>query len=212
MKYTLYFPIVLLIFFTTPQSFASIPNNRDLASIAFNKTLTVKTRWRALMALAVTQEEKSLVHLERAVKSRDWFMRDAGIMAMNQVAPTRALIWARRMIHDPALVVRTTVVQVFRQRGQIADVDLLWGELDNKINFKRGESLWVRHHIVTALATLSSPADAPKFLRLLDDSDQRVRKAAVGALESLTGNEPSYKDSSLTQKIAHWKNYNTSLL
>ena len=208
----LYFLIAFLLFFASSKGFANIPNNGDLASIAFNKNLTVKTRWRALMALAVTQEEKSLVHLERAVKSRDWFMRDSGIKAMNQVAPERALIWARRMIHDPALVVRTTVVQVFRQRGQIADVDLLWGELDNEINFKRGESLWIRHHIVTTLATLSSPVDAPRFVKLLDDADQRVRKASVGALESLTGNEPAYKGKSLTQKVAHWKNYDTTLL
>ena len=164
------------------------------------------------MALAVTQEEKSLVHLERAVKSRDWFMRNAGIIAMNQIAPERALIWARRLIHDPALVVRTSVVPVFRQRGQIADRDLLWRELDNKINFKKGESLWIRHHIVTALATLSSPVDAPKFLKLLDDADQRVRKASVMALESLTGSEPAYKGKNLTQKVVHWKNYDTSLL
>lgn len=208
----LHFFIIFLLFFTTLQSFASLPKNRDLASIAFNKDLTVKTRWRALMALAVTQEERSLVHLERAVRSKDWFMRNAGIIAMNQIAPEKALTWARRMIHDPALVVRTTAVLVFQQRGQISDRDLLWRELDNKINFKRGESLWIRHHIVTTLATLSSPSDVPKFLKLLDDSDQRVRRASVIALESLTGNEPSYKGSSLNQKVAHWKNYNTSLL
>ena len=206
------FLIISLLICTTLKSFASIPNNGDLASIAFNKSLTVKTRWRALMALAVTQEERSLVHLERAVRSKDWFMRNAGIIAMNQIAPERALNWARRMIHDPALVVRTTVVLVFRQRGQIADIDLLWKELDNKINFKRGESLWIRRHIVTALATLSSPSDTPKFLKLLDDSDYRVRKASVMALESLTGNEPSYKGKTLTQKVAHWKNNNSSLL
>ncbi len=208
----LYFLIISLLFFATLKSFASIPNNGDLASIAFNKDLTVKTRWRALMALAVTQEEKSLIHLEKAVRSKDWFMRNAGIIAMNQIAPETALTWARRMIHDPALVVRTTVVLVFQKRGQIADRDLLWRELNNKINFKRGESLWIRHHIVTTLATLSSPVDAPKFLKLLDDADQRVRKASVMALESLTGNEPSYKGNSLTQKIVHWKNYDAALL
>ena len=208
----LHFLIVYMLFFVSLKSFASIPNNGDLAAIAFNKDLTVKTRWRALMALAVTEEEKSLVHLERAVRSKDWFMRNAGIIAMNQIAPERALTWARRMIHDPALVIRTTVVLVFQQRGQIADIDLLWRELNNKINFKRGESLWIRHHIVTTLATLSSPSDAPKFLNLLDDADQRVRKASVMALESLTGNQPAYKGNSLTQKVAHWKNYDTSLL
>ena len=208
----LYFLIISLLVCTTVKSFASLPTNRDLASIAFNKDLTVKTRWRALMALAVTQEERSLIHLERAVRSRDWFMRNAGIIAMNQIAPEKALTWARRMIHDPALVVRTTVVLVFQKRGQIADIDLLWRELDNKINFKRGESLWIRRHIVTTLATLSSPSDAFKFLKLLDDSDQRVRKASVMALESLTGNEPSYRGNSLTQKITHWKNYDVSVL
>ena len=206
------FLIISLFFFTTLKGFASIPNNRDLASIAFNDSLTVKTRWRALMALAVTEEEKSLVHLERAVRSKDWFMRNAGIIAMNQIDPEKALTWARRMIHDPALVVRTTVVLVFQKRGQISDIDLLWRELDNEINFKRGESLWIRRHIVTALATLSSPSDVPKFLKLLDDSDQRVRKASVMALESLTGNEPSYQRNSLTQKVAHWKSYDASLL
>lgn len=203
-----YLLICLLLILAT-QSQAALPNNGDLAAIAFNQNLTVKTRWRALMALAITQEEKSLTHLENAVKSRDWFMRDAGLIAMSQIAPEMALSWARRMIHDPALVVRTTAVIVFQKRGKATDTDLLWNELDNKINFKRGESLWIRHHIVTTLGILSSPSDIPKFIPLLDDSDQRVRKASVTALETLTGEKPSYQGHHLTQKIAYWKKYNT---
>ena len=209
-KYNTYFFIFVgFLSLLAVTSFASIPENKDtdLASIAFDNSLTVKTRWRALMSLAVSQEERSLVYLENAVKSKDWFMRDAGLMAMGQIAPKRALYWARRLIHDPALVVRTTAVLVFKDRGQINDIDLLWRELNNKINFKKGQSLWIRHHIVTALAHLSSPGDVPKFIPLLDDSDHRVRNASITALETLTGQKPQYQSQDMTQKVAHWKNY-----
>lgn len=192
------------------KGFAAIPPPPDLASIAFDDKLTVKTRWRALMALAVSQEERSLSYLEEAVRSKDWFMRDAGLMAMGQIAPERALYWARRMIHDPALVVRTTAVSIFKERGQHIDIPLLWEQLNHKINFKKRQSLWIRHHIVTALARLSSPIDLPKFMPLLDDSDPRVRRSTIVALENLTGEKPKYKEQNLTQKIAHWKRQDIS--
>ena len=201
--------IMLSLTFTAIIGFAAIPppQDQDLASIAFDSNLTVKTRWRALMALAVSQEERSLVYLENAVKSKDWFMRDAGLIAMGQIAPEKALYWARRLIHDPALVVRTTAVHIFKERGTSSDIGLLWRQLNNKINFKRGQSLWIRHHIVSALARLSSPIDASKFISLLDDKDQRVRTASVTALETLTGERPSYNNQNLAQKVAHWKRY-----
>lgn len=207
-KYKIY-SLIVISFLMVVKSFANIPENKskDLAAIAFDSNLTVKTRWRALMSLAISQEERSLVYLENAVKSKDWFMRDAGLIAMGQIAPQRALYWARRLIHDPALVVRTTAVLIFKEKGQIDDVGLLWKELNNTINFKKGQSLWIRHHIVTALAHLSSPVDVPKFIPLLDDSDHRVRNASIIALETLTGQKPRYKSQDITQKVAHWKNY-----
>ena len=209
MAYKLHVLIICLLLLFTTQGKAAPAHNKDLAAIAFNQNLTVKTRWRALMALAITQEEKSLVHLENAVKSRDWFMRNAGLIAMSQIAPEMALSWARRMIRDPALVVRTTAVIVFQKRGKATDIDLLWSELDNKINFKRGESLWIRHHIVRTLGTLSPPSDISKFIPLLDDADQRVRKASIIALETLTGDKPSYQGQHFTQKVTYWKKYST---
>ncbi len=201
--------LIYFLFGVSFQSFASVPHETNLASIAFDQKLTVKTRWRALMALAITQEEKSLLHLENALKSKDWFMRNAGLIAMGQIAPARALQRARQLILDPALVVRTSAVMIFQQRGTSHDVDFLWNQLNNRINFKRKQSLWIRHHIVTAIGILGSPLDIPRLIALLDDQDIRVRKASVRALEILTEYQPYQQNNinNLTLKINHWKNY-----
>ena len=162
----------------------------ELRTVAFDPEKPYQIRWRALMSLAWMGQKESKQDLELALKSKDWFMRDGALLALSQIDSVSAKIWARKLLADPALVVRTTAVKVIRRLNDTESETQLWGELYRKINYRGNQSLWVRRHIVETLAEFSSQGTEKKFAVLLDDPDQSLHLPAMRALERLTGKKP----------------------
>ncbi len=155
---------------------------RQLRTIAFNQKLPVDSRWKALTTLARIADKESLPDLERAVQSPDWFMRDAALQSLEKVSPEQAKRWARLLTSDPALVVRTSAVNVLKHLNDRDSSDMLWEKLYSAQNYRGTQSLWVRRHIVETLSNFAKKGEEGKFKKILTDKDKSLHKPALVAL------------------------------
>ena len=177
----------------------------DLEDVAFDRTRDNSQRWRALLALSVQGDDQSIEHLNSAVRSSEWFMRDAALVAMGAVDKKLSLRWAKRLvIRDPSMLVRTTAVKIIRENGSKEDIPVLLKAVYSKQNFRGGRSLWIRRHIAEAIFHLDR-SSYKEMLRFLDDSDVKVNRVALNALESVTGHKPDYDHLNIQSKISTWK-------
>lgn len=179
----------------------------QLRKIAFADHHIIETRWKALMTLTMIAGPESLPDLELALRNSDWFMRDAGLKAMAKVAPEKAKIWAKKLMSDPALVVRSSAVQVIKNLKDQTATDLLWEKLYASNNFRGAQSLWVRRHIVETLSTFAKKGDEPKFIKVLADKDKSLHSSASMALTRITGLEPQRKDKSFRSDSEFWQSW-----
>ncbi|MDZ4662605.1 MAG: hypothetical protein SGJ18_13415, partial [Pseudomonadota bacterium] len=121
---------------------------KNLREIAFDSSYGMKFQWRALSALSLLGRDKSLPELETALSHKDWYLRNAGLVILKEVKPLRALFWAKKLMKDSSLIVRTAAVEVIRSLKDRASASLLWSELYEKENYRGQQSLWIRRHIV----------------------------------------------------------------
>lgn len=180
----------------------------QLVDIAFSAEQKTEMRWRALLRLARLEPVRSRPALERAYGSSTWFMRSAALRAMVGLDPEQARTWAHSSLSDAALVVRTSAVDVLKQVGDQSTVPLLWQSLYDANNYRSGTSLWVRRHIVEALARLArSQQDVSRFISLLDDRDHSLQRAAIVGLEQLTGRRLGREHEPSSFKAVYWKEW-----
>ena len=158
----------------------------ELSSIAFDESQDLETRWRAITTLGRVHASASRSLLEKALKSPDWYMRNAALIVAPYNNRSWALNWSRILLHDPALVVRTAAVQSLRQLNATEAEGLLWEKLYSSENYRSGESLWIRKHILAALLQFSKPGSEGRFISVLNDKDSSLHPIAMQALEKIT--------------------------
>lgn len=180
---------------------------QKLYGIAFDKNQTVKIRWKALMTLVYIGQKESLPIVRQALRSSEWFMRDAGLKAISKISQSDALVWARRLLTDSSLIVRTSAVAVIRRYNDEQSAEVLWKGLYAPQNYRGQQSLWVRRHIVEALANMELKGQESKFLRVLDDRDKSLHQPAIKGLEKLTGFTFSKKYKSVGLQKNAWKKW-----
>lgn len=160
---------------------------KPFLDIAFDSKNSMSLRWQAVMAAAEVGGKKSIPVLMKAVEHDLWYMRNAALVALNQVSPAEGQKIAQKLLKDPALVVRSAAVETLAENSTLEVRDLLWNELDQKYNFKGQQSLWIRHQIVEALAKNPEKYELELFARILSDKDERLHGPAVAGLEKITG-------------------------
>lgn len=180
---------------------------RRLCKTAFDSRQELRIRWKALMSIAAIGREESLPELERAALSPDWFMRDASLQAMAKLNHPAALKWSRKLISDPSLIVRTSAVRIMKDRRDISSSNLLWESLYASQNFRGNQSLWVRRHIVEALAALHPAKSEGKFVKLLEDRDTTLHAPAIKGLEGVTGLQLGLRDDNVAVKKTFWRRW-----
>lgn len=159
----------------------------SLQKMSMDESQPLQIRWRAVTAMGRVSAKKSIPFLEKALKSSDWLMRNAALLALSHADRARGLAAATAMLEDPALVVRTSAVQVIDELNGTEKLDLLWQKLFAKENFHNGHSLWIRRHITDLLAKYAKPGWEAKFQRVLEDEDEALHPMAIQALEKTTG-------------------------
>lgn len=148
-----------------------------------NQSLSV--RWKALTSLARLYPQKSRPVLEQSLKSRTWFLRNAALVALEKADPEESVRWAGLLMEDPALVVRTAAVQLITRHRASQYRTKLKKMLNAPESFYNHQSLWIRYHIVLALASFAREGEEPFFTALLSDRDKRVQAASTLALRKL---------------------------
>lgn len=174
-----------------------------LKALSFDRRQGLDVRWRSLTALANLGAKSYRWEVEEALKSRDWFMRNAGLLAIQHDDRDLAIRWSKKLLNDPALVVRTQAVKNLIDLKAEAREEL-WSGLFAKGNYHDSQSLWVRAYMAKALALVATPKDEKRFLRLLMDNDPRVQRSAVQGLERATGLKVSSPDEPISVQKQKW--------
>lgn len=180
---------------------------RNLVSLMFDKSEPMQVRWKAVTASGRIGGEKSRGQLERALKSDEWFMRNAALVAMMQLDRPTGVSWARRLMNDKALVVRSAAVDAIAQAGDVASAPLLWEKLYAKENYKSGQSLFIRRRIVETLSRMESAGREAKFVAILKDKDESLHAPAVAALERITNRTMGAPSEPLKFRKAKWEKW-----
>lgn len=180
---------------------------KDFVNVAFSEDQSMRLRWRALMLAAESRRAKATPDLLKAASHKQWFMRNAALVALAEVNDGEAQKLARKLVKDKALVVRSAAVDVLQKNPQPEIRDLLWEEMNQKYNFRNQESLWIRSQIVEALAQKPADHELKVFSKLLTDKDQRVQSASVMGLEKLTGVKLGKSDLSRDKLVLLWQDY-----
>ena len=174
----------------------SFPVLRNLFS---DEKQNMQIRWSALTSMARLYPEASLSIVTKALQHPIWFIRNAGLVALKIINPPKAIQWAGAMLNDPSLVVRTAAVQIIHDQKASQYKPQLLEKLNAKDSFHKNRSLWIRHHIVSALASFAESGEEKFFISLLNDTDTRVQTSAMQALEKISGRSFQTKDSNQAQ-------------
>lgn len=177
-----------------------------LEKIIFDNKQSLQKRWRALTTISLTYGTKAEPIIKKASQSNLWYLRNAAVISAKYCDRFFAIQLAEKLLLDKALVVRAAAVETLRVLGAKKSKKLLWRQLYSQKNFRKKQSLWVRHNIVKTLVEFSNVGDESVFLSLLDDTDIRVQKQAIKGLEKLVGVKIS-KRKPLKTKIIAWKNF-----
>lgn len=180
---------------------------KEFISVAFAENQSMRLRWRALMLAAENHREKSTPDLLKASVHKQWFMRNAALVALAEVNEPEAQKLAKKLLKDKALVVRSAAVDVLQKSPRPEVRDLLWEEMNQKYNFRNQESLWIRSQIVEAMAQKPADHEMKLFTKFLNDKDTRVQAASVGGMEKLTGIKLGDAKTSSEKLVLLWQDY-----
>ncbi len=162
---------------------------QQLKAKAFSDQEEMAIRWNSFMQMVKMKKAESIPDVKKALKSNQWFMRNAGLIALDSINPELAFDEAKKQLEDPALVVRSAAVDIIsknKSQKKIAEVrELLWKELHAKRNKVKSRSLWIRPQIGQYLAQNPQASERDKFLGLADEKDVEVKAYAEKSLEKL---------------------------
>lgn len=180
---------------------------KELVDIAFDSNNGLKLQWRALSSIALIGKAQSMPELEKALASKQWYLRNVGLVMLKEVKPDAAKKWAKKLLSDASLIVRTDAVKTLHEIKDVSSKELLWKKLYDKQNFRGKESLWIRKYIVDALLDFKQTGDEARFIKLLDDHDAQIPPRAITALEELTKQKMGSPQDSIVKKSRQWKSW-----
>lgn len=126
-----------------------------------------RDEWKSTSKMTVAQ-------LEKKISSNQWHWRSSALLQLQQKDALKAVKAARKLIKDPALVVRSYAAQVLIQSNTLNDRKILKAELFSDYNFNKGKSLFIRKQIINGLDRQEIIQDAELLNRLLLDEDTDI--------------------------------------
>ncbi|MYE07839.1 MAG: HEAT repeat domain-containing protein [Oligoflexia bacterium] len=158
-----------------------------LKQLIFSNKETMPIRWKALTSLSRLYPEKSRSIVLRALRDSTWFLRNAGLISMEIIDLKEGIRWAGHLLNDSSLIVRTAAVSMIKKHKASQYKIQLLEKLHAPDSFYKNKSLWIRYHIVSALADFCEPGEEKMFISFLQDVDEKLHPPAISALEKLTG-------------------------
>ncbi len=160
--------------------FESGETTKTLEEKVFSEEVSFEKRWRLVDETAgLKKKPEALSFLKKCLKSKVWFLESAALKTLQKRYPQEALDQAKMMLfNSKALVVRSEAVSVITSLGGPEDTEKLWKALNQKQNFKRRFSLWIRPQIVKSIYKLERSKHSERWADLLSDSSAEIREIA----------------------------------
>lgn len=178
---------------------------RNLIALMNDESAPMEARWRAVTAMGRLGGKLSLPELKQALHSKVWYLRNAALVSSVQIDHDQALTWAKELISDKALVVRSAAVDVMTDLKDARSKAILWQKLNSKENFRGKQSLWIRRKIVESLASIEEKGSEQKFGQILSDKDETLYPSAIKALERITEQNLGLRDDAPKAKRIQWQ-------
>ena len=133
----------------------------------------------------------------------------SGLTILKDPSSAEAL---ERALFDGALVVRSAAADALGVMGSRRSSTALSESLNVPGNFRDGQSLFVRFHIVAALGSIGSIGGIDALISVLDGQEPALQALAVASLEAITGNrfaDPSAPHGAAPGKdeVSRWKSW-----
>lgn len=158
----------------------------NLQKMAFNDKWPMKTRWKAFMVYTHVKGKDSHNVIKKAMISKTWYMRSAGLTALKSIDPQGAKKWAYKLLsQDPALMVRMKAVEILKENPNEKVTELFWKKINSPDSIHRRQSLWIRGDMARILMHQPRSKDLKRWLELLHQSDAELQKIASVALNKI---------------------------
>jgi HEAT repeat protein len=176
----------------------------QLLRLAANTKENLGVRWKSLTLAAHLKRQASVKDVSTYLGAREWYMRNAALVALQEVSPAEAQKAALQLLDDKALVVRSAAVEALGTDLTAETRDRLWEELSAGYNFRKNQSLWVRAQIAQKLALSPEKDEAARFIDMLKEKDTRMYAPCIAALEKITGQIKGAAKTDLLARRSLW--------
>lgn len=153
---------------------------------AKNEALPMKQRWAALQKATTLASGDEFLKVVAFGDSKDWFMRNASLVALEKSGSDMVYDQAKKLITDKALVVRSAAADILMRLNNDAVKRIFSAELEKKYNFNGKSSLWIRRQMMTHLVKNSTASERDFYVRYLYDQDIEIAAISTHALEKIT--------------------------
>lgn len=160
--------------------FLSGESEGSLEKKVFSKEIAFEERWRLVDQVADLKERVgAVVFLKKCLASKEWFLQSAALKVLEKRYPGVAVKLAEKaLFNSKALVVRSEAVGVIATLGGPNNTGKLWKALNQKNNFRRRVSLWIRPQIVKSILKMERSIHSERWYDLLSDSNAEIRDIA----------------------------------
>lgn len=170
---------ILVLILTWNVGSAMVPAEQQ----AFDNSLSMEQRWAAYHQALKKNPNDSYEIAKKAINSKDWYLREAGLKTYMALNPNKAKKYARDLFkNDPSLLVRSSALNALRILNDTSSEKLLWQSLNDPKNFRGDQSLWIRPKIVSTLLDFKL-IDKKQFEKLKSDKDPQIVNMAHLALK-----------------------------
>jgi HEAT repeat protein len=173
-------PLVLIVI--AGSAHAAIPKV-DIEKEIFSSQQSLEVRWKLYHDHILNKPKSAQAMADKAVKSKDWFLREAGLKTLMAINPEKAKASARYILkNDPSMLVRASAVTALKILKDTTSEDLLWESLEDPKNFRKEQSLWIRPQIMATLMEFKSQ-NKEKYKNYFSDKDPQVVRLAKFAVQ-----------------------------
>ena len=151
--------------------------------------------WVAARALGHIGGDVARRALLRGLESPRIIERLGAVSGLQLMADKDTAPALERALFDKAMTVRSTAADALADIGHRESYKALIQALNQPSNYKDGQSLFVREHIIRALGDVGSIGGIETLIAVLDEPEPPMRLASVLALARITGKsfrDPAY--------------------
>jgi len=183
-----------------------------VVEVSGDDTADSRKRWVAVRVLGQVGGDRSRNQLLKLLNNDMPAMRAAaaqGLGDFGHAAGAEVSEAIEAKLLDPAIIVRAGAAEALGKLGKATSVGPLSQALSAEDSYYRGASLWVRSHYVISLGLIGDRSAIPALIRCLDDEDEKVAAAAIGAFEAIAGFQFS-DGRTESEEVQAWRRWGTA--